>query len=1209
MADTTVSSTPPKKRRGFLRALAWIFGILLILIVLAYFVGTSSAFFKGVILPRVSKALNADVTVSDASISPFKEVVLHNLKVQAAGQEPVLTAPEVRAHYSLMDIIGGKISVDEVAVSSPTIALIENADGSRNIDPILKAQKEKPETQEAKKPAEAAKPSKPPQIDIKKVALSGATIRYVKAYKEGTRDVDEISNLSVTLDNLKNGQTGKLAMSADISAENHPPGTNGTLQAKLNGNFSFALSEDLKPGSVQGNTRLEVASASGFLAELATFGTTLDCEVTPTEVKQVALRFTKGGSQLGQVLVSGPFEMEKTEGKLTVQILSLDKQLLNLAGAKSGLDFGPTTINSTNQIGLAKGGALITAAGHLSLNKFQVSRTNQTTPALDLLARYDVSVDRTASNALLRDLTINGTQKGSPLVHADLASPMSFSWGNAANPVGDSTLNLTITNFNLADWKAFTGDAVSSGTLGAQVRLLSQQAGKLLAFSLDSQLQKLSPNFGSNHLTNAGITLKANGRAVDLKQFNILAYQIDLAQNDLPVATVSGTAAYDTAAQSADAQVNMQVQLTRLLQIAPQQDANFTSGKLDLQMHVIQRAETAGAKSGSNTIQTVTGTMALSDLTGHFGKNDFQGFGLSTDLDVTKTPAEIQIRRVTGKLGEGGKPGGSFDLTGSYALDTKAAQISAKLNDINQDGLRPFLEPMLQDKKLRSVSINATVATQYNPSQASAVKADVTVTNIVVTDPKGQAPARPLEAKLHVDTALNKQVAELRQVSVTLTPTDRAKNELRLEGRVDMSQTNATQGNLKLSADSLDFTSYYDLFAGESPEKPGTTGKPATTSTGNAGATNAPSGPAKEPEGMKLPLKNFVAEVAIDRMYLHEVEVTNLQTTAKIDGGHVVLNPFKLALNGAPVNANADLDLGVPGYKYDAGFSLQAVPLPPLVNSFAPDRKGQIGGTLSAQAKVTGAGITGASLQKNLTGNFDVFSTNLNLAVVNVKSPLLKTLVNVVGSLPELIKNPLGAIPGLFGGGGLADDLKKSPLDAITVKGTAGAGNVALQQATVLSPAFRADASGTVALAPVLTNSAIRIPVSVSLSHALAEKIGVLPANQPANAAYAKLPDFFAMKGTVGEPKSDINKVALGTLALRGVAGAVPVKGTAGQILQGVNSLLGGQNSNPTSAPPQSAGSPGATNAPPKSASAPAATNQSPLNLLDQFLQPKPKKK
>src|SRR3954447_20174738 len=103
MADTTVSSTPPKKRRGFLRALAWIFGILLILIVLAYFVGTSSAFFKGVILPRVSKALNADVTVSDASISPFKEVVLHNLKVQAAGQEPVLTAPEVRAHYSLMD--------------------------------------------------------------------------------------------------------------------------------------------------------------------------------------------------------------------------------------------------------------------------------------------------------------------------------------------------------------------------------------------------------------------------------------------------------------------------------------------------------------------------------------------------------------------------------------------------------------------------------------------------------------------------------------------------------------------------------------------------------------------------------------------------------------------------------------------------------------------------------------------------------------------------------------------------------------------------------------------------------------------------------------------------------------------------------------------------------------------------------------------------
>ena len=87
-----------------------------------------------------------------------------------------------------------------------------------------------------------------------------------------------------------------------------------------------------------------------------------------------------------------------------------------------------------------------------------------------------------------------------------------------------------------------------------------------------------------------------------------------------------------------------------------------------------------------------------------------------------------------------------------------------------------------------------------------------------------------------------------------------------------------------------------------------------------------------------------------------------------------------------------------------------AIPLAPLVNSFQPERKGQIGGTMTAQGHISGAGITGASLQKNLAGQFDVTSTNLNLNVVNIKSSMLKTLINVVAGIPELIRNPAGTV-------------------------------------------------------------------------------------------------------------------------------------------------------------------------------------------------------
>src|SRR4051794_33446377 len=98
MANTSVktSAPPPRKRHGFLRFIAWFLGIFIVLVVVVYFVATSSGFFKGVILPRAGKAMNSDITVSEASISPFKEVHLKDLKVKPHGQETLLTAPEVR---------------------------------------------------------------------------------------------------------------------------------------------------------------------------------------------------------------------------------------------------------------------------------------------------------------------------------------------------------------------------------------------------------------------------------------------------------------------------------------------------------------------------------------------------------------------------------------------------------------------------------------------------------------------------------------------------------------------------------------------------------------------------------------------------------------------------------------------------------------------------------------------------------------------------------------------------------------------------------------------------------------------------------------------------------------------------------------------------------------------------------------------------------
>jgi uncharacterized protein involved in outer membrane biogenesis len=1142
---TIKSLTIEKQRSWLLRALliaAWVAGVLVILTLVAYFVVTSSTFIKGVILPRVSAAIHADVTVTDISVHPFSKITVRGLKVQAKGQEPVITAPEVSVSYSLWSILGGNLRVYEAALVSPTVNLIENPDGSSNLD-ALKASNKKPSES---KPPRPGKSPKPPQIDLRKLTLSNATIRRIKNYPGGRLDSLELANVNVLLANVKNGQSGKFQLDAAIQIVNNPPtGAKGRLTAMLNGNFNFTLSADLKPAPVTGQTRLDVSRADGVFSDFSGFSAVLDGDVTPAQIKQAVLHFQRGGTPLGELAVSGPLDMEKMEGRLKVELRGIDQRLLNLAGAAVGIDFGTTTISSSNEIELTKSGSVISATGRFDAGHVQLTRAGQTTPTLDFSANYDITVDRTAQTALLRGLNLAGTQNGNPLLSAHLSRPMNLAWGNGANGAGDSALDLAVTNLSLADWKPFLGNAAAAGNVDLTLKLSSQQGGRQLTFDLDSQIANFAARIGSNQMVQASVSLHARGQAVNFKQFNLSEYRLQAVRQNQSLAVATGSGTYDLAGGNADLQVALQASPAALCQAIPQPGMSFSSGTVEWKGRVTQKQNT----------QTITGKLVLANLTGQAGQNQFRNFGSTMDLDVSKTPEQIQINKITGKLTQDGNDGGAFEIAGKYNTARESAQLTASLSGFNQDGLRPFLEPLLVDKKLVSIAVNGNASMQYDPQGSSAIKASLQVANLVVNDPQRQLPATPLEARLEIDTAVKKQSVDIRQLQITLTPTKRGQNQVQLQGQVDYSQSNAIRGNLKLTADSLDVTSYYDLFAGG----PKDGNKPAAASPVGATATVA----SQEPPAKNFPLKNFTVVADIGRFYLREIEITHWQTTVTVDGGHVTVKPCQLTLNGASVNATADLNLGVPGYRYDVAFGADRVPVAPLVNTFMPDRKGQMGGTLTANAQVKGAGITGAGLQRNLTGQFAGGVTNLNLSVMNAHSPILKTLINVIATIPQLLSSPESAIASLLGqatgqGGGLMDELKKSPIQVINAQIRAGGGRIDLPSASVQSTAFKADAQGGIALAQVLTNSTINIPVAVFVSWPIARQLNLTSGNAPANATYVPLPQFLTMKGTIGVPKADINKVALGGMAVQSLGGGIINTSTNGasQVGNLLNNLL-----------------------------------------------------
>ena len=412
MSEKTSKPTVSARKTGLLTKLGIGVSVLLALLVVAYLVATSVWFLKSVILPKAGVALNARITVEDAALSPFSSVTLTRLKVTPQGEETLFSAEEARLRYSLLDIIHGRINVAEISVSSPMVQVIFQADGTSNLDPILKAQKAVPAP-----PPKTAAPSQSLQLDLKKVVLNNATVRYVQKLKNGGQQVVELTGLTFTADDLANNRAGKIGLATDLKFDQGLAGpSNGVIGAKLAGTFDLALDAFLMPATVKGAAKLRTTLASGTLKDAAGLGASLETELTLKELKSAVLEFDQAGQSLGLVRVSGPFDSSKLEAKLRADIAGIDRRLLNMAGAMFGADFNSTTLNSTNQIDLAQGAKQITVKGALAVGQFSFTRTGQTTPVLDLNAVYELTANRAVRHgpAELKKLTVAFRPAGQP---------------------------------------------------------------------------------------------------------------------------------------------------------------------------------------------------------------------------------------------------------------------------------------------------------------------------------------------------------------------------------------------------------------------------------------------------------------------------------------------------------------------------------------------------------------------------------------------------------------------------------------------------------------------------------------------------------------------------------------------------------------------------------------------------------------------------
>lgn len=1146
-----IEKPAPRRRLG--RILAGVAATLLALLVIAYFVATSSAFLKSVILPRAGRAFNAQITVEDASISPFSEIELRGLKVIPNGREQLLSAGVVRARYNLRQILRGNMVVDEITAESPVITLVEQPDGSSNLDPLTK--KNPPAT--AAQPSSKSPSSAPhdTQLALRNIHLKNARLVRTVHGPAGAQEVTTLSALNLSLDTLQNGLPGKMDFASDIAID-HAPAPGG-LQSHVSGQLDYKLSEKILPESLRGTIRLDVSKADGQFADLSGLATVLEADVSPTELKNINLRFEQAGQSLGEVRVSGPFSAQKLEGNLKVETRSLDRRVLNLAGASRGLAFNDTKITFTSDLTLAQAGQSIAAKGQFTAANLSVTQNKKlTTPPLDLQLAYNVALDRAKNIAVIQSLNLTAQQNGKTLLESTLSKPMTLSLGGSNSAPEEAALTLSLTDLNLADWTKLLGDT-STGLLNAKATLLSQKGGNTIAADLSASLQNASATFGSNRISNAGMNFTAKATISEMQKIDLSQMHLELTQANKPALTLDGSGAVNAEKKDLQLKVTLDASVPALTTLAGM-EKSFTSGSVKFQ----------GLVSQAGTNQTVQGKLLVADLTGLMGKTKLDRFGVTVETDLALAGDRLQIKKAAGLLEQSGRPGGAFDLTGDYNLKRQIGQLAARLSGLNQDGLGPFLQSALGEQKLISVAVNGTASAQLGENSNAVFKANCSVTNLVVRDPRMPSTNGPLAADFVIDGSMRQNVATLNQFQIGLSPTARARNILTASGSLDLRDTNAFSGKMTVQSDSLDLTSFYDLYAGASPTaKPALAARPGpSTPTG----TPSPSGPAEEPAAIKLPIGHLVADINVARVYLREIDVKDFRATATVDGSHAVLKPMSLTLNGAPVTASFDLGLGQKGYSYVVSFSADKVPIEPIANTFTPEKRGAYQGQILASAQVKGAGVTGASLKTNLTAQINFRLTNANLQIVGPRlRPFLSTIALALQT-PELTTSPLKWV---------SSDI------------SIGGGVIELKRVQMLSDAFTADTSGKIPISDILTNSPLNnLPFNIALSKNLAQRTRYISSGTAAtNGDYVALPSIIQVTGTLGEPKPKIDKVALlGTVAEK-LGGKIPgVSDKTGSLIQGLGGILTGK----APAPAVQTNSPSAPQPPP-------STNQvSPADLL-----------
>jgi len=202
---------------------------------------------KGLLLPRVEKALGRKVTVGEISIGILKGIEVRDFTIKEAdGKTDFLKSGEFVLKYSLLPLLSKRVVINELRIISPEIRIVRDKDGKYNFESIGRSE----ETGEVKKKTGAAEPEGlPVSLLVSSIVLKDSSFTLIDDKGE-LPDIKGVINLDTGITgtgNNKLSSKGKLEIRLDEIKTRKPD----KLIRDISADLKYEVSIDLESGSLR----------------------------------------------------------------------------------------------------------------------------------------------------------------------------------------------------------------------------------------------------------------------------------------------------------------------------------------------------------------------------------------------------------------------------------------------------------------------------------------------------------------------------------------------------------------------------------------------------------------------------------------------------------------------------------------------------------------------------------------------------------------------------------------------------------------------------------------------------------------------------------------------------------------------------------------------------------------------------------------------